>query len=61
MNVAIDGAPIIGEAPGHPGFFNAVTVNGITLGPVLGQLSASMIRTGREGKETSPFTLARFR
>ena len=60
MNVAIDGAPIIGEAPGHPGFFNAVTVNGVTLGPVLGQLTADMIRSGRTDAFITPFTLARF-
>ena len=60
MNVAIDGAPIIGEAPGHPGFFNAVTVNGVTLGPVLGQLTASMIKTGSTDASVTPFTLARF-
>ncbi len=60
MNVAIDGAPIIGEAPGYPGFFNAVTVNGVTLGPVVGQLTASMIRTGAADNGLAPFSLSRF-
>ena len=60
MNVHIDGAPILGEAPGVPGFFNAVTVNGVTLGPLLGLLTAEMMRTGRTGRDLAPFSLARF-
>ena len=60
MNVAIDGAPILGEAPGIPGFYNAVTVNGVTLGPIIRRLTAEMVRTGRTGSDVAPFTLARF-
>ncbi len=60
LNVAIDGAPILGEAPGLPGFYNAVTVNGVTLGPLIGRLTAEMMRTGRAKPELAPFTLARF-
>ncbi len=60
MNVASDGAPILGEAPGIPGFYNAVTVNGVTLGPIIGRLTAEMVRTGRTGSDLVPFTLARF-
>ena len=60
MNVAIDGAPIIGEAPGHPGFFNAVTVNGVTLGPVIGLLTSEIIRNGQTNGFVNPFTLSRF-
>ena len=60
MNVAIDGAPILGELPGVPGFFHAVTVNGMTLGPLLGQLMAEWIRTGRPPPGTGFFTLDRF-
>ena len=33
MNIDIDGAPIIGEMPGVPGFYNCVTSNGYTLAP----------------------------
>ena len=40
MNVNIDGAPIIGEAPGAPGFYNAVTSNGYTLAPAVARLTA---------------------
>jgi glycine/D-amino acid oxidase-like deaminating enzyme len=60
MNVAIDGAPILGEAPGVPGFYNAVCVNGVTLGPLIGRLTAEMMRTGRTRPELAGFTLARF-
>ena len=60
LNVVIDGAPILGEAPGVPGFYNAVTVNGLTLGPVIGCLTAEMMRTGRTLPEAVPFSLTRF-
>ena len=60
MNVAIDGAPVLGELPGVPGFFHAVTVNGITLGPLLGQLMAEWMRTGRTPPGAGYFTLDRF-
>ena len=43
INTAIDRAPLLGEAPGLPGFYNAVTANGYTLGPVAGQLTAEAI------------------
>jgi glycine/D-amino acid oxidase-like deaminating enzyme len=47
MNVNIDRAPILGEVPGRPGFYNCVSSNGYTLAPVLGRLTAEMI-VGRE-------------
>ena len=43
INTAIDRAPLLGEAPGLPGFYNAVTANGYTLGPVAGQITAAAI------------------
>ena len=60
MNVLADGAPILGEAPGVPGFFTASTVNGLTLAPILGRINAELLRTGRAGREIAPFTLDRF-
>ena len=60
VNVNIDGAPILGELPGVPGFFNAVSVNGVTLGPIIGQLTADMIRTGKAGRALAPFLVTRF-
>jgi glycine/D-amino acid oxidase-like deaminating enzyme len=46
INPAIDRAPILGEAPGLPGFFNAVSANGYTLGPIIGRLTADAVRGG---------------
>ncbi|HVC63084.1 MAG TPA: FAD-dependent oxidoreductase [Acetobacteraceae bacterium] len=46
INPAIDRAPILGEAPGLPGFFNTVTANGYTLGPVVGRITADAILRG---------------
>ena len=60
MNVLADGAPILGEVPGVPGFFTASTVNGLTLAPVLGRINADLLRTGRTGRDLAPFTLDRF-
>ena len=60
MNVLSDGAPILGEVPGVPGFFTASTVNGLTLAPVLGRINAELLRTGRTGRELAPFMLQRF-
>ncbi len=46
INTAIDRAPILGEAPGRPGFFNALTANGYTLGPVVGRVTADAVLHG---------------
>ena len=43
MNVNIDGAPIIGEVPGVPGFYNAVTSNGYTLAPIVASLVSDLL------------------
>jgi glycine/D-amino acid oxidase-like deaminating enzyme len=46
INPAIDRAPILGEAPGLPGFFNAVGASGYTLGPIMGRITADAVRGG---------------
>ena len=46
INPAIDRAPILGEAPGLPGFFNAVAANGYTLGPMVGRITADAVLRG---------------
>ncbi len=46
INPAIDRAPLLGEAPGRPGFYNTVTANGYTLGPAVGQITAEAILHG---------------
>jgi glycine/D-amino acid oxidase-like deaminating enzyme len=51
INPAIDRAPILGEARGLPGFFNAVSANGYTLGPIIGRITADAIR----GEAINPY------
>jgi glycine/D-amino acid oxidase-like deaminating enzyme len=46
INPAIDRAPLLGEAPGLRGFYNTVTANGYTLGPIVGQLTAEAMLHG---------------
>jgi glycine/D-amino acid oxidase-like deaminating enzyme len=47
INPGVDRAPILGEAPGLPGFFNAITANGYTLGPIMGRLTADAVLHGQ--------------
>ena len=60
MNVSVDGAPILGESKQVPGFYNLVSVNGVTLGPLLGQMTAESVLTKKQVPGISPFTLDRF-
>jgi len=60
MNVNIDGAPIVGEAPGAPGYFTCVTSNGYTLAPAVARLTADLVLTGRTDQDIRPYTLDRF-
>jgi glycine/D-amino acid oxidase-like deaminating enzyme len=59
INLEIDRAPILGEAPGLPGFFTAVTATGYTLSAILGRITADALL----GRAPVPeaFTLARFK
>ncbi len=41
-----DDLPVLGEVPGQPGVFTAVTHSGVTLGPIIG-LSLAELVTGR--------------
>jgi glycine/D-amino acid oxidase-like deaminating enzyme len=60
MNVNIDGAPILGEVPGVPGFFNAVTSNGYTLAPITASLVTDLLVRGRTDIDVSPYRIERF-
>lgn len=60
MNVNIDGAPILGEVPGVPGFYNAVTSNGYTLAPITARLVTDLIAHGRTDIDITPFRIDRF-
>lgn len=61
MNVDIDGAPILGDVPGVPGFYNAVTSNGYTLAPIVARLVTDLIVRGRTDIDITPFRIERFR
>jgi glycine/D-amino acid oxidase-like deaminating enzyme len=54
----LDRAPILGEAPGLPGFHNALCGVAYTLGPVCGWMAAEEILHG--ARPDPRFTLARF-
>lgn len=58
LNVHVDRAPILGEAPGCPGLYAAVTSSGFTLGPVAGRMTADAV-LGREAIAPD-FSVARF-
>jgi glycine/D-amino acid oxidase-like deaminating enzyme len=60
MNVNIDRAPILGEAPGLPGFYNCVSSNGYTLAPVLARLTVEMLAGRSTSLPVAPFLLSRF-
>jgi glycine/D-amino acid oxidase-like deaminating enzyme len=60
MNINIDGAPILGEHPARRGFFNAVSSNGYTLGPILGRITADLILHGATDRDIGPFAIGRF-
>jgi glycine/D-amino acid oxidase-like deaminating enzyme len=53
-----DRAPILGEAPGLPGFFNALTGIGFTLGPMMGKLTADAVL--RNAPVSADYRLERF-
>ncbi|MBO0662576.1 FAD-dependent oxidoreductase [Jiella sp. MQZ9-1] len=60
MNVNIDGAPILGEAPGRSGFYNCVTSNGYTLAPAVARLTRELVITGSTSLDVSPYLISRF-
>lgn len=60
MNVNIDGAPILGEVPGVPGLYNAVTSNGYTLAPIAARIVTDLLVHGDAGLNLAPFRIDRF-
>jgi glycine/D-amino acid oxidase-like deaminating enzyme len=60
MNIHIDGAPIIGELPQRPGFFNCVTSNGYTLAPVVARMTVDLLLRGQTESDPRPFMMERF-
>lgn len=60
MNIDIDGAPLIGPLPGHPGVTLVATANGYTLGPLMGREAARMTLTGQARGDLAAFSFDRF-
>ena len=60
MNVNIDRAPILGEVPGLPGFYNCVSSNGYTLAPVLSRLTAEMLAGRSTSLPVEAYSIRRF-
>ncbi len=60
MNINIDGAPILGEAPQAKGFFNAVTSNGYTLSPVVARMTVDLLLGRGTLFDPQPFSAHRF-
>ena len=56
----IDGAPVVGELPDYPGFYNVVGANGYTMAPALGKLVAELITSRDASMDLSPFSMSRF-
>lgn len=60
VGVMIDGAPILGEYPGIPGLFNSVGANGYTMGPIIGRITAGLVRGESPPLDLTPFLVERF-
>ena len=60
INISLDHAPILGEVPGLPGFYNCVGSKGFTLAPVLARLTAEMIAGRSTSLAVEPYSIRRF-
>ncbi len=58
--IPADGFPSVGAVPSVPGYFEAVSHSGITLGPVIGRLLASEIVSGTRDAMLADFRPERF-
>ena len=58
--IPADGFPSVGAVPSVPGYYEAVSHSGITLGPVLGRLLAAEILGGQSDELLADFRPERF-
>ncbi|TXS74340.1 FAD-binding oxidoreductase [Streptomyces sp. me109] len=58
--IPADGFPSVGAVASVPGYFEAVSHSGITLGPVIGRLLASEILSGQRDEMLTDFRPERF-
>ena len=55
-----DGFPCVGAVSARPGYYEAVTHSGVTLGPLVGRLLAREILAGEVDALITPFRPERF-
>lgn len=53
--IPVDGLPSVGAVAGIPGYYEAATHSGVTLGPLIGRLLAQEILTGEIDPLLAPF------
>ncbi|GAA3264790.1 FAD-binding oxidoreductase [Nonomuraea helvata] len=58
--IPADGYPSVGAVPSVPGYYEAVSHSGITLGPVIGRLLAAEILSGKRDEMLADFRPERF-
>ncbi len=58
--IPADGFPSVGAVSAVPGYYEAISHSGITLGPVIGQLLATEILTGNKDEMLTDFRSDRF-
>ncbi|MFE3037870.1 NAD(P)/FAD-dependent oxidoreductase [Streptomyces canus] len=58
--IPADGFPSVGAVPSVPGYYEAVSHSGITLGPVIGRLLAAEIVSGKRDAMLADFRPERF-
>ncbi|MCX4581197.1 FAD-binding oxidoreductase [Streptomyces sp. NBC_01571] len=58
--IPADGFPSVGALPSVPGYYEAVSHSGITLGPVIGRLLAAEILSGKKDELLADFRPERF-
>ncbi|MEV0309718.1 NAD(P)/FAD-dependent oxidoreductase [Nonomuraea fuscirosea] len=58
--IPADGYPSVGAVPSVPGYYEAVSHSGITLGPIIGRLLATEILDGERAEPLADFRPERF-
>ncbi|MEU8397675.1 FAD-binding oxidoreductase [Nonomuraea sp. NPDC048892] len=58
--IPADGYPSVGAVPSVPGYYEAVSHSGITLGPIIGRLLATEILDGERAESLADFRPERF-
>ena len=54
-SIPADGFPAVGPVPGFPGFHVVATHSGVTMGPLLGRLTAQEVLDGNQDERLAPY------